>query len=567
MIRRDFHPRPSSLGVLKFLVPLACAAAALAQQDASDYAAKKKQAGQEFDQSHLSEALKDYEELASNPAADTVVFSRLGYLLYSAAENTSDDRQRKELADRARKTLERAKQLGDNTVLTNAMLNTLARGTPAYSRFSANSEADSAMKQGELLYFAGDLEQAIEYYKKAVGADPQLYAAAVDIGDCYYKIPGKLEQAPEWFAKAISINPYNATAYRYWADDLMKMGKREEARGKYIEAYTTNPFDRPAVASFFNWAKGQNLAPAHPAVTVPISIEGGTQGFTVTVQPGVMDNVEPVKFAYSPISSPPGYGASLDVNLLTKYPNLAAWLRYATARMLWAKQYFEAHPGEHSVRHNLQQETLAFRAAISGLDPHGKDLDRALATLMELDRDGLLEAYILLARSDTEIAEDYHVYLADHRDLLRRYVAEWMLSAPRATPGSAVSYRPALGDRPSKNDMDSVVTKADLGDHFQLSIKFTAPQASTRVPAPFTLIKVYGYQRTGPPGTRATPLPVTTFPYFDGSWSPGDQVQITVDVPKQYSDPGEGWGLTFCVGSANGACIPSPNLLTGKPVR
>lgn len=117
----------------------------------------------------------------------------------------------------------------------------------------------------------------------------------------------------------------------------------------------------------------------------------------------------------------------------------------------------------------------------------------------------------------------------------------------------------------SPNNMDTTVARTDMGEQVHLVISFKAPKASSVVRAPFDLIKVYGSQKVGSVGGRklTANLPASTYPYFHGKWNPGDCVTISVDVPKQYSDPVQGWTLTFCIGSTN-ACVPSPNLLEGK---
>jgi hypothetical protein len=128
-------------------------------------------------------------------------------------------------------------------------------------------------------------------------------------------------------------------------------------------------------------------------------------------------------------------------------------------------------------------------------------------------------------------------------------------------------YRPMLGAVPSSNDMNSVVTKTDEGDHIQLVIAFTAPQASQSMPAPFDLIKIYGSQHVGRAGTRPKMLPTDTYPYLHGNWNPGNRITITLNVPKQYSDATQGWNLTLCIGTTSAGCVPSPNLLTGERIR
>jgi hypothetical protein len=49
-----------------------------------------------------------------------------------------------------------------------------------------------------------------------------------------------------------------------------------------------------------------------------------------------------------------------------------------------------------------------------------------------------------------------------------------------------------------------------------------------------------------------------------GHWRVGDKVTFEFDLPKQFTDPSQGWIVKFCVGQADN-CIPSPNLLVGVP--
>lgn len=396
-----------------------------ARQSTVDYTAKKQQADALFAQNKLEESETLYEQLAADSNADWVVFSRLGFLLYGRMGNTRDDHQRKDLADRARTALLRARELGDRTALTNLYINNLANGTPPASHYSDVAEADAVMHDAEVVYMKGDLAAAIELYKKALVADPKLYLAAVNIGDAYYKTPGKLEDAQPWFAKAVEINPNGETAYRYWADDLMKLGKVQEARDKFVEAYIAQPGNRLTVAALTNWAKGQGISLAQPAVKIPITIAPDGDGYVMTVQVGALNNASPLKIPFKPMPDGQSYGASFNPALLNN-PTFMAWTKYAGSRMLWAKTYFGAHPGQTSVRNNLPEEAQALRVAISELDANAKDLDTSLVTLMKLDKDGVLEAFVFLARGDQGIMQDYPAYLAEHRDVLRRYVMTWV---------------------------------------------------------------------------------------------------------------------------------------------
>jgi tetratricopeptide (TPR) repeat protein len=408
------------LCIFAFLV-----SSAIAQQAAPDYAALKQQGDALFAQNKMEEALPVYEKLSADGNADWLVFSRLGFLVYNKLALSRNPQERKELADRARTALMRARELGDRTALTNSLINNLANGTPAITYYSEVGEADSYMQQAEIIFMKGDLPAAVELYKKAFEADPKLYDAAVYIGDACYKTPGKLEEAQEWYAKAVAINPNRAVAYRYWADDLMKLGKVQEARDKFVEAYISQPTDRLAVAALATWAKGQNITLSQPLVKIPVTIEMTANGYVVTVAAGAINNSTPVKIPFVEQSTPGTYSSALN-STLAGNPTLTAWLKYASGRVSWSKKYVADHPNQTSVRNNLPEETFALRACISQLDANAKDLDPSLATLIKLDKDGVLEAFILLARGDQGIMQDYPAYLTQHRDILRRYVMTWV---------------------------------------------------------------------------------------------------------------------------------------------
>jgi predicted ATPase len=58
-------------------------------------------------------------------------------------------------------------------------------------------------------------------------------------------------------------------------------------------------------------------------------------------------------------------------------------------------------------------------------------LSLSLRKLKKLNDEGLLEAYILLARPDNGIASDQPAYLKEYRDKLRRYVVEYVMVGGR----------------------------------------------------------------------------------------------------------------------------------------
>jgi tetratricopeptide (TPR) repeat protein len=393
------------LSVMLLEVPVAAS-----EQAAVDYLEKKQHAQELYRQNKMADAIPVLEELAAANDKDAEVFAALGFALYSMTLASGNTQEREQLATRARAALNRAKQLGDKNELTDLTLSRLQGGAPPPSKFSRNAEADLSMQQAEADFVKGELAQAIDLYKKALSLDPKLYEAALYIGDSYYKSPGGMSQAPEWYAKAIAIDPNRETAYRYWADVLMKQGDRDGARDKYVEAYISEPFDKLALTGFTTWAKNQHVTLAHPAITIPGGFERKQNGDTnITIDSSTLDK---------------------------KNSGASAWIIYGITRTTWSNEKFlKTYPKEKTYRHSLGEEADALRTVMSGIDAKTRkspDLDPSLAILLKLEQQGELEAYILLARSDDGIRQDYLPYLREHRDLLRNYVVDWVLRGGHA---------------------------------------------------------------------------------------------------------------------------------------
>ena len=75
------------------------------------------------------------------------------------------------------------------------------------------------------------------------------------------------------------------------------------------------------------------------------------------------------------------------------------------------------------------EEADALRSVLSvaTADKKDKKLSPSLARLKKLDEEGLLESYILIARPDDGIAQDYPAYLKQNREKLRRYMTQYVV--------------------------------------------------------------------------------------------------------------------------------------------
>jgi len=323
-------------------------------------------------------------------------------LVSTQAVYLKDPEARKQARLRGRELLLHAQKLGANSPLLHSLLESMTREGDI--GFSAKKEIDEAMREGEAAFASGNFPKAIEMYQRALALDPNLYEAALFIGDVYFKNADQ-PKAGEWFARAIQINPDRETAYRYWGDSLMKQGKVTEAGDKFVEAFIAEPYNRLARAGFVQWGERVNIQLAHPRVEFPASVaQKGDSGTTITLDPKMFEK--------------------------EKDPSSAAWMVYSFTRATWpAGEFAKQYPSEKAYRHSLKEEAAAIRAALKSLDEKkAANADKSLQILNKLEKDGVLEAFILLAMPDQGIAADFESYRKGNVDNLRRYVKQYVLT-------------------------------------------------------------------------------------------------------------------------------------------
>jgi tetratricopeptide (TPR) repeat protein len=387
------------------LLGTAAASRTLAQIPES-YEDQRARAIQVYDQNRFTEAVPLLEKLSAQRPDDVVVLSRLGFALYASSAAIKDPEVKRQTRVRARTILLRANELGDSSDLTRSTLESLIANEKGEVSYSNRQEADAAMKEGEEAFVKGDFPRALAAYERALKADPNLYEAALFMGDVYFKSQ-RPEQAGQWFARAISIDPERETAYRYWGDSLLNEGKIPEARDKFIEAYLAEPYNRSSAAGLNNLAARTNIRLAHPKIEVPTSVSALQDGkMTINIDPKTLEDKN---------------GSS-------------AWMMYGLMRATWPTgEFAKLFPNEKTYRHSLPEEAEALKgvaesAASQLKEKRIKNLEPSLANLVRLHADGLLEAYVLLGRPDRGIVQDYAGYRRSNKDKLRRYVMEYILT-------------------------------------------------------------------------------------------------------------------------------------------
>ena len=356
-------------------------------------------------QQRYTEALPILEKLAIAEPDNAETHLFLGFALIAQANITKDNASRKALRIRARNAFIKSKELGSKEPVVDALIQSTPADGSEGRAFSQSADANKAMVEAEASFSQGKLEDALRNYQRALQLDPQLYEAALFSGDIYLQ-QVNFPQAEIWYQKAIAIDPNREIAYRYSATPLMKQGKHDQARDRYVEAYITEPYSRFSVAGLTQWANATKTNLAHPAIDIPTNVSFDEKG-----------------------------NAKIDLSasalLSGRDDGSFAWISYGATRSTWRKEKFaKTFPAEKTYRHSLAEETDAIQSVLTLAvsDKKVKSLSPSLAKLKKLNDEGLLEAYILIARSDQGIAADHPMYLRQNRDKLRRYVVEYVLT-------------------------------------------------------------------------------------------------------------------------------------------
>jgi tetratricopeptide (TPR) repeat protein len=354
-----------------------------------------------YKQGKLVEAMPLFENLCATYPKDIAMWEGWGMATLGYSQTLQDADQRKKARALARTRLVKAKELGDNSNLLQILLPTIPEDG-GERILSDRKDVDNIMQRAEADYSRGDYDKAREGYLQALLLEPKNYAAALFMGDVFYK-QHVYGSAGEWFAKAIEIDPNRETAYRYWGDALSANGKIAEAREKYIQAIVADPYNNRGWIGLNQWAQRMkvklnwvHLQDKSKATTA------GSGNATITIDPSIQKDD----------------------------PTLGGWLAYSATRLTWQREKFKQEfPKESQYRHTLREEADALNAIVEVLSSPENipKLDPSMAALVKIDQAGFIEPFALLNRADKEIAQDYPAYRDAHRDILYRYFDEFVV--------------------------------------------------------------------------------------------------------------------------------------------
>lgn len=398
------RPVPPITLVVVILAAL-CSFRSLAQTPANQADdPERREAFQLYDAGKYVEAMPRLERIVVDHPSDLVAKEHWAFSMVGFAATLPDPSERRKMRAHARALAAQLKEAGDNSNLLLMMLALPEDGSEG--SFSNRKDVDDAMKAAEADFGRGDLDKAREGYLQVLALDPGNYEAALFAGDVCFK-QRSYGPAGEWFARAIQINPNRETAYRYWGDTLTAASKNDEARGKFIDAVIAEPYSNKSWMGLRQWVDRNKLKL----------------------------NVLVLHDKASPQTDGKNGTITLDANMLNgDSSGTAAWIVYGGARLSWQQEKFKKEfPNETAYRRSLKEEVEALDTMVSVVAEDAKskkkatNMDPAILALAQLDHEGFLEPFVLFNRADAGIAKDYASYREAHRDLLRRYLDEYVV--------------------------------------------------------------------------------------------------------------------------------------------
>src|SRR5262249_16296505 len=100
---------------------------------------------------------------------------------------------------------------------------------------------------------------------------------------------------------------------------------------------------------------------------------------------------------------------------------------YPTCRSQWRQEKFKKiFPDAKDYRHSLAEETDCLSQLASSLSST-KKLRSDLKQLVDLQKQGMIESFVLLTMADDGIAEDYDAYRNGHRETLTTFIGTYMM--------------------------------------------------------------------------------------------------------------------------------------------
>ncbi len=367
--------------------------------DASPADPDRQEAMRLYKEHKLGEAAEWWQKVVAKYPGDMAAHEALGSSLLIRAAGQSD--QKNKISDRvqAHAELMRAHELGDNSELCQALLSAVPEDGSEV-RHPNQKEVNAALARGDAAIESLDRDGATREYSLAVELSPDNYFTPVGIGLKYVRLK-QWEEAGKWYALSLRISPDNGTAYGNWVVALTEAGEMKEAREKLVQGllisdgtYINLPLNR--------WLNANHLKLKKINIKVPDEYPIGKIKTMIVVDPA----------------------------WLGKNDGGDAWLMYPRARRLWKKHFDESYITGY--RHSLAEEVDALSQVVAAFNEslakgNVKEPDPALMLLSHFQREGLLEAFVLLVQGDKEVSSELYRYQTQHRDKLMEFADKYII--------------------------------------------------------------------------------------------------------------------------------------------
>ncbi len=388
----------------------------------ANFDAERKQANDLYVAGKVMEALPLYEDLCRQDPTLAVFAERHASGLLEKQRTMPDGPAKNAVYTQGMAELRRAQSLGDNSPLVQNILSMgsktiLGAAITGVSlsvgyTYNGNAQAQAALKQAEAAFATHDFAAAAKLYQNAAALDPAWYSAPLFAGDMYFRM-NDWNNAGIWFQKAIDIDPDRDTAYRYWGDSLYHSGNAAEAKVKYKQAVVAEPYSQPGWNALQQWARVTGGQVVKPLVTIPAFKEPNG---TLEVDPALMTET--------------GDGH-------------ASWLVYEKARVAdgsgKARQFTfgvdaNGQVSANNERDSLTEEMESLTAMLADVKQKlqvgtvtMERLEPSLKNLLQIEKDGLLESWVLLNGPNPGPHFDLQGYRKEHRDRMVAYIDRYML--------------------------------------------------------------------------------------------------------------------------------------------
>jgi tetratricopeptide (TPR) repeat protein len=283
----------------------------------------------------------------------------------------------------------------------------------------ANSDAQKQFAKAEEFFLREQYREALESYKKTIELEPSFGKAYLHMGDCFFA-GQRFEDALKCYQIALSKTPLDASAHRFTADALQKLGRSQEAKNYVYSCLLADPEYPMAWKLLESLASSNGTELSRHNQFIPIQFLNLSQ---------VREASDPSLFESVPEATVP------------------AWQEYVKAKTLWRQELFKKRfPAATFYHGSFQEEQDCLKKLVSKWSAMKDDTagleDEALDFFLDLDEEGELDTFIFLELFTEEYRGEFEQWKKENAGKAEAYVNRFLL-------GTSAARRPSAAQGPS----------------------------------------------------------------------------------------------------------------------